>query len=274
MRFDESGYEQFLITHRRNKTNPEDLIERYAITLPAADAEVKAQVKAVREYWNKIGLGNSRASAVAKWCRTQDQQLRKEPGTDLESAAWWQRRQSERDSAADASIASVADDLKENYGRLGVVTSGTLGKYVMRAGLTTAQAEQAARRAGLTVVGTDMVLPETAPSSRLRNLEQDLAECKAATVPTRSPGLRVIPHRRALRVPREPRQAAGRRRGRGTDQRGRKARCLGSGQRAGKGAANAAQGAAGRRGPAGRDALSPDGGGAGCAHHHLGEVDS
>lgn len=183
MAFDEKQYEQFLIAHRRNKTNPEDLLERYAITLPATDSEVKAQVKAVREYWNKIGLGNSRASAVAKWCRTQDEQLRKQPGTDLESARWWQRRQSERDSAADSAIASVADDLKENYGRLGVVTSGTLGKYVVGAGLTPAQAEQAARRAGLTVVGAGVALPDAAPLAGFRALEQDLAECQAATVP-------------------------------------------------------------------------------------------
>ncbi len=205
MHFDEKQYEQFLIAHRRNKTNPEDLIERYAVTLPATDAEVKAQVKAVREYWNKIGLGNSRASAVAKWCRTQDEQLRKQPGTDLESASWWQRRQSERDSAADASIAGVADDLKENYGRLGVVTRGTLGKYVARAGLTQSQAEQAARRAGLTVVGADVTLPDAAPLAGFRNLEQDLAECKAATVPELiHPGsgpFRVISRYECLRDP-------------------------------------------------------------------------
>src|ERR1039457_371557 len=185
MRFDEKQYEQFLIAHRRNKTNPEDLMERYGITLPASDAEVKAQVKAVREYWNKIGLGNSRASAVAKWCRTQDEQLRKQPGTDLESATWWKRQQSERDAAAEASIQAVADDLKQNYGSLGVVTSGTLDKFAASASLSTSQAELAARRAGLTVVDKNVALPDTAPmpTTVFRNLAQEMAECKAATIP-------------------------------------------------------------------------------------------
>ena len=62
MQFDEKRYAEFLIAHQRKRTNPEDLTERYAITLPATDAEIKAQVRAVREYWNKIGLGNSRTA--------------------------------------------------------------------------------------------------------------------------------------------------------------------------------------------------------------------
>jgi hypothetical protein len=182
MQFDEKKYEQFLILHRRNKTNPEDLIERYGITLPASDAEVKAQVKAVREYWNKIGLGNSRAAAVAKWCRTQDEELRKQPGADVESATWWQRQQSERDAAAEASIQAVSDELRQTYGRLGVVTRGKLDKFAASARLTTSQAELAAQRVGLTVVGENVTLPDTAPLAGFRNLEQDMAECKAATI--------------------------------------------------------------------------------------------
>ena len=185
MQFDEKRYEQFLIAHRRNKTKPEDLIERYAIRLPASDAEIKDQVRAVREYWNKIGLGNSRASVVAKWCRIQDEQLRDQYGTALESAAWWQRRQSERDTVAEASIQAVADDLKQNYGSLGVVTSGTLDKFAASASLSRSQAELAARRAGLTVVDKNVALPDLAPlpTAIFRNLEQDLAECQAATIP-------------------------------------------------------------------------------------------
>src|SRR5260370_20284698 len=118
MPFDEKRYEEFLIRHRRNRTNPDDLMERYAIALPATDTEIAAQVKAVRGYWNRICLGNSRASVVAKWCRIQDEQLKKQYSTALESAAWWLRRQSERDTAAEASIQAVADGLKQNYGSL------------------------------------------------------------------------------------------------------------------------------------------------------------
>ena len=183
MQFDEKRYEEFLIRHRRNRTNPEDLMERYAITLPASDAEIAAQVKAVRGYWNRICLGNSRASGVAKWCRTQDEVLAHQPGTKLESSAWWQRQQAEHDAAAESSIQGVAEDLKQNYGALGVVTSGTLDKFAARLRLTSAQAEEAAKRAGLTVIGKEISLPDTAPIPNFGQLARDMEESGAASVP-------------------------------------------------------------------------------------------
>jgi hypothetical protein len=182
MPFDEKQYAEFLSGHGQKKTTPEDLLERYAITLPATDAEIRAQVAAVREYWNKISLGNSRAARVAKWCRTQDEGLRGQRDADLESVAWWQRQQSERDRSAEAAIDAVADDLRQNYGSLGVVTNAALGKYAPE-GLTEAQVAEAAMRARLIVVDAKVTLPDTAPLAGFRQLEQDLAECKAATVP-------------------------------------------------------------------------------------------
>ncbi len=183
MHFDEKRYEEFLIRHRRNRTNPDDLMERYAITLPATDAEIAAQVKAVRGYWNRICLGNSRASGVAKWCRTQDEVLARQPGTKLESSAWWRRQQAERDSAAASSIQSVAEDLRQNYGSLGVVTSGTLDRFAASGSLTSAQAEEAAQRAGLTVIGKDVSLPDAAPLPNFGQLVREMGECGAASVP-------------------------------------------------------------------------------------------
>lgn len=183
MQFDEKRYEEFLIRHRRNRTNPEDLMERYAITLPASDSEIAAQVKAVRGFWNRICLGNSRAAGVAKWCRTQDEMLVRQPGAKLESSAWWQRQQMERDSAAESSIQGVAADLKQNYGSLGVVTSGTLDKFATSGRLTSAQAGEAARRAGLTVIGKDVSLPDAAPIPNFGQLVRDMEECGTASVP-------------------------------------------------------------------------------------------
>ena len=183
MPFDEKKYTELLIAHRRNSTNPEDLLERYAITLPATDAEIREQVKLVREYWNKIGLGQSRASGGAKWCRTQDELLRKDRDVDLESAAWWQKKQSARDADAEASIQTVVDDLRQNYGALKVVTRGTLGKFAAKFSLTASQAELAAKRAGLTVVDEKVQLPEAPPLPSFRQLQQHLAECKAASIP-------------------------------------------------------------------------------------------
>ena len=183
MEFDEKKYTDLLIAHRRNGTNPEDLLERYAITLPASDAEITEQVKRVREYWNKIGLGQSRASGGAKWCRTQDELLRKDRDVHLESAAWWQGRQSARDADAEASIQTVVDDLRQNYGALKVVTSGTLDKFAAKFSLTGSQAELAAKRAGLTVVDKKVTLPDAPPFPSFKQLLQYMNECKAVTVP-------------------------------------------------------------------------------------------
>jgi hypothetical protein len=183
MQFDEKRYEELLIRHRRNRTNPEDLTERYAITLPATDAQIAAQVKAVRSYWNKICLGNSRASGVAKWCRTQDEMLARQPGTQLESSTWWQRQQAQRDAAAASSIQNVAEDLRQNYGSLGVVTSGTLDKFATSGRLSSSQAEEAAGRAGLTVIGKDVSLPDTAPVPNFGQLIREMDECGAVSVP-------------------------------------------------------------------------------------------
>ena len=66
MAFNETGYrEDFLKRHRGTRTVPGDLIARYAITLPATDAEVAQQVKAVRAYWNKVYNGSSTWAQVA-----------------------------------------------------------------------------------------------------------------------------------------------------------------------------------------------------------------
>ena len=73
MQFDKDAYEDFLTKHSKDKTEPVDLLERYAITLPATDAEIAAQLKAVRAYWNQHANGNARISKTAKWCRDQDE---------------------------------------------------------------------------------------------------------------------------------------------------------------------------------------------------------
>ena len=108
MPFDEASYVQDFIKKLRGASVlPDDLMARYAITLPASDAEIAAQVKAVRAYWNKAYLGKSMAAQVARMCRAEDERLRAEHGPAMETRGWWQQRQSERQSAAEASIADA-----------------------------------------------------------------------------------------------------------------------------------------------------------------------
>ncbi len=183
MPFNETEYrEGFLKEHRGARGAPGDLLTRYAITLPATDAEIAAQVKAVRTYWNKVYTGKAMWAQVAKLCRAEDERLKAEHGAKMETSAWWQRQQSERQKAADASLTVMADELHRRYGQLGVVSPGILGQFATKLGLAPAQAQQAATQAGLTVIG-DITLPATAPLGTFQALLNAMSEGAVASVP-------------------------------------------------------------------------------------------
>jgi len=184
MQFDQTEYrEEFLKKHRGTRSAPGDLLARYAITLPAtSDEEIAAQLKAVRGYWNTICNGSSNIARVAKLCRTEDERLRAEHGAKMETRDWWQRQQSDQQKTADASITVMADELQRRYGKLGVVSSGMLSHFAANLGLTTAQANQAAERSGLTVIA-NVTLPATEPMSTFKGLLTAMSECAVPSVP-------------------------------------------------------------------------------------------
>jgi hypothetical protein len=184
MAFDEKAYERFLTPYGRRKTIPDDLLERYAITLPATDTEIAAQLKAVRTYWNKKMVGQTGLARTAKSCKTADDELAgKQP--DLETAAWWQGEQRRRDQAARQRIEELARLLAQDHGTLGVVTAAALEKAAGSTGLSMAQAEQAAGLAKLAVIAASVTLPEAPPVSPVifAQLERELADCGARSVP-------------------------------------------------------------------------------------------
>lgn len=185
MQFDEAKYKAFLTAHRTAKTNPDDLLERYAITLPASDGDIKAQVEAVRAYWNKISLGSAGISRIAKWCRDQDEELRKQAGVSLESARWWKDAEDAAARKSAGAIRDLAERLKQAYGTLGVVTAPALGKAGSLAGLSAAEAERAARQAGLQVIDEKVKLPDAPPLAPtvMRELARNLVDCHVASIP-------------------------------------------------------------------------------------------
>jgi hypothetical protein len=183
MPFDETEYrEGFLKKHRGARGAPGDLMARYAITLPATDAAVAAQVKAVREYWNKIYNGKSSFAQVAKLCRAEDERLKAEHGADMLKRDWWQARQSEAQQAAEGSITVMAEDLRRRFGTLGVVSATMLDQFAAKLSLSSAQANQAAERAKLTVIG-DVTLPAAEPIANFAALAKAMAECAVPSVP-------------------------------------------------------------------------------------------
>src|SRR5260370_22934514 len=183
MPFDEASYVQdFIRKLRRASVLPDDLMARYAITLPASDAEIAAQLKAVRAYWNKTYLGRSAAAQVAKLCRAEDERLRAEHGQAVEKRAWWERQRAARQSAAEASIARLAEELRQGYGQLGVVTTGIVEKFAAQLELSAAQAAQGVERAGLRQVA-GITLPETEPIPAFPAMVEAMSECGVSAVP-------------------------------------------------------------------------------------------
>jgi hypothetical protein len=183
MPFDEASYVQdFIKKQRRASVLPDDLLARYAITLPATDSEIGAQLKAVRAYWNKTYLGKSTAAQVASMCRAEDERLRAEHGPAMDKRAWWEKQQAARQSAAEVSIGRLAEELRQGYGQLGVVTNGIVEKFAARLGLSWPQASQGVERAGLKLV-TGLSLPESEPIGAFTALLKSLSECGVTSVP-------------------------------------------------------------------------------------------
>ena len=183
MEFDETRYAQEFIKKLRGaRALPGDLLERYAITLPATDPEIAAQIKTVRAYWNKASSGSTFAAQAAKMCRADDERLRAQHGTSMETRAWWEARQAQRRSAAQASITSLADELQRSHGQLGVVTAGTIDGFAAKLSLTRTDAAQAVKQAGLTMVD-GVTLPESQPIPNFPALLKDMSECAVSSVP-------------------------------------------------------------------------------------------
>lgn len=183
MQFDETRYAQEFIKKLRGaRSLPDDVLARYAITLPATDAEIAAQVKDIRAYWNKASSGSTFAAQAAKMCRAEDERLRDKHGASMEKRSWWEARAAERKSAAQASITSLAEELKQSHGQVGVVTEGMVAGFATRLNLSAADAQQAARQAGLKLV-EGISLPESPPFASFPTLVKDMAECAAPSVP-------------------------------------------------------------------------------------------
>lgn len=183
MAFDEASYVEDFIKKVRGATRlPDDLMVRYAITLPASDAEIAAQVKGVRTYWNRACRGKSMTAQVARMCRADDERLRAEHGDAMLTRAWWDDRRSERQSAAKKSIAQLAAELKRRYGKLGVVPGGLVERFADQLGLTSGQAAQAMKQARVTPVN-DVTLPSSEPIATFGSLLKAMSECGASSVP-------------------------------------------------------------------------------------------
>lgn len=103
VQLDETRYREDLLTkHRGPHGALGDLLVRYAITLPATDADIARRVREVRAYWKRIyDSRETRLAQIAQLFLAEDEQLQAEHGAKMETAAWWQAQQSDPQRAAD-----------------------------------------------------------------------------------------------------------------------------------------------------------------------------
>lgn len=194
MAFDKDAYkESYLRPKSRQKLAalPDDLFERYAITLPAkSDAEIAETVKAVRSFWSSQQPGTP-MQKFAKMCIAADEILKQQKiesgsykGKDMLTAAWWEAKRAEQDNAAKGRIENLTSLLKDSNGAFGVVTRSYLATCADRLSLNEKQAAQAASEAKLEVVD-DVDIPSDPPISeaQYRALEGYLSVGQVSSVP-------------------------------------------------------------------------------------------
>lgn len=103
MNFDPKLYTEEYLRPRRRVTHlsDDDLLERYAITLPASLTDIEQQIRAVRSVWNAQGAGSALAK-ISHLCRTADEQLRKQHGNAITTPQWWQEQAAKGQEASQA----------------------------------------------------------------------------------------------------------------------------------------------------------------------------
>lgn len=183
MTFDERTYENtFVKKHRAAARLPDDLLERYAISLPVAESALAGHLAAVRAYWNRKSTSPTAAGQVCKMCRAEDEVLAQDHGASMATARFWEDQAASRKQAAAASIARLAGQLNDAYGPLGAVTQGILEKFGSALQLGPTETGAAVRQAGLAIVPA-IEVPDSPPVGQYGTLAAKLSQASVRSVP-------------------------------------------------------------------------------------------
>ena len=278
MAFDEKAYKEFLIA-----VQPEERPFRRTCLSGTrspsrpADAEIAAQLKAVRAYWNKKMVGQTglrpdgqvvQDGRTTSWPRSTGTSRPPRGGS---------AEQRERDHAARQQIEDLARPLKQDHGALGVVTAAAAGEGRGQHGPDHGPGGaggQPGRPDGDTGGRCPCRTPAPLPAPVFGAAGHGRwATCERQSVPELiHPGVGAVPDRRGYECVGDRRQAAGHRGDRGGGQGGGQEHL--AGQHGAGGRAAQAQGRLRQaRRPARRDAVPPDGAGQGrLAGHRQGDA--
>lgn len=183
MAFDPKRYEsEFIKPLRRNTKLPPDLWARYAIEdSMRSDADIAAQLKAVRMYWN-TGAGKQAMQFICKLCKQEDEKLA-QANPDMGKRAFWDKQRQARSEQEKGEISTFADELKREFGAFGVITTPVLEDRAKAFAATDSQMFAAAQQAGLDV-RAPAILPSAPPIAvaQYNSLNEALALADAASV--------------------------------------------------------------------------------------------
>lgn len=183
MPFDPKRYRtEYLRTRDAKQGLPDDLIDRYAVDLTTGEAEMAAQVTAVRTFWNSFKPG-ARSADVVRLCRSADEALKAEHGDRMLQKSWWLDYAKRRKEASAENVGKIAERLKSAYGSLGVVTQTALDASAASYGASAQQMVLAAEEAGLKLVPSRALPTPPVKANHFSTIEVNLNACGARTIP-------------------------------------------------------------------------------------------
>jgi hypothetical protein len=155
MAFDPRTYLRDVVNPLRDQVGglPPDLARQYGVDPGMTRQEIGDQLRKVRSFWQQRQGGSGAAATVCAQMLSRDEALRSEHGDRMTEPGWWRDRaqQSQREAAAEGQ--RLADDLRNAYGVLGLITKERLDAIVRHyPGVNQAVIDDAVRSAGLRVV--------------------------------------------------------------------------------------------------------------------------
>lgn len=182
MVFDEPGYRNYLKALRGRNRLPDDLLARYAIVLPATDAQVAAQLKSVRSYWNQQCRGGSPSAQVVKLCQAEDERMKAEFGALMETAKFWDGRQGAQRSSTAKAVEELVRALLATYGPLGIVTKEAVARCAAQLDIGGDEALSAIAKAKLRIAPS-VAIPESEPIPSFRTLVDSMGGALVSSIP-------------------------------------------------------------------------------------------
>ena len=188
--FDPKDYERRVVRPLRGRAGrlPDDLLTRYEVALDFSDHDLAERLTQVRAHWNKAVSSMAKPAfvrGVYQALLSADEQLRSEHGDEMLGISWWREYERDRAGAREQHTDELVTMLRENFGELGLITSGQLEAIRETFGrLAPNEVDRALETAGVRL-STPVALPRASGLGRTlyRRVKTLLEEAEVTSVP-------------------------------------------------------------------------------------------